>query len=79
MASECPIPGDGYPNYPYSFSPWNVCTQQMTPLRDAANVTYGHMYAFRDYMNTLYVTVALDGAENGQWFLVPTQPSSECI
>lgn len=70
----CAIPG--IPGtFPANYNPYDVCggmegVGQM-PLQDDAGLQYGTLTAFRNFSNALYLTVTLDGNDQGQYLYTP--------
>eukprot|EP00195_Chlamydomonas_chlamydogama_P004025 CAMPEP_0202917542 /NCGR_PEP_ID=MMETSP1392-20130828/71228_1 /ASSEMBLY_ACC=CAM_ASM_000868 /TAXON_ID=225041 /ORGANISM="Chlamydomonas chlamydogama, Strain SAG 11-48b" /LENGTH=269 /DNA_ID=CAMNT_0049610319 /DNA_START=194 /DNA_END=1000 /DNA_ORIENTATION=+ len=73
-APSCLLPGPTAPQYPYSVPPTSICGGMAgvlsRPLIDpSTQVQYGNYYVWRDYFDTLTVTLSLDGAASSQPFL----------
>ena len=66
------IPGASI-SYPYGMSYSSICGGgtgvQTLPLLDSSGSSYGSIYLFKDYQNTLHVTVALTGDSANQYYL----------
>ncbi len=51
-----------------------ISTVPVCMHRDGTN--YGTIYVFRDYTDHLYISVALDGSTDGQWFYQVPNPGA---
>ena len=82
-ASVCAIPGT-VGNYPANFdASYLVCggagDVKVMPLSSLDGIPYGSIFIFRDYFSRLFITVALDGAKDGQWFYQVPNPGIHLV
>lgn len=73
--SQCIIPGNEFPLFPYTYSMNDVCDRKVVTLDlvdlnspQGSPVKVGILYVFKDYSDNMYVTVSL----NSTWTTMGT-------